>query len=133
MVRDVPSYHKAVLEDIDLQQKRNGKGSDPARDIQDLLAGLCTEIVKYEGQGLMQDTAFAVDAVRWGRFSNIHPSWEDLDVCEVYLGYAQQLWKTWKKVWKTVMTAMTVMSVIDSDDSVEDSGDSVRECSAQRF
>lgn len=132
-VRDVPSYHKAVLEDIGLQHKRNGKGSDPAPDIQDLLAGLCTEIVSYEGQVLMQDTAFAVEAVRWGRFPNIHSSWEDLDICEVYLGSTQQLWKTWKKVWMTVMTAMTVISVIDSDDSVEDSGDSVQECSAQRF
>ena len=122
-VRNVPDC-KAVLEDIDLQQKRNGKGSDPAPDIQDILADLCTEIIQHEGQGLMKDTVFAVHAVRWGRFPNIHPSWEDLDVCDVYLGFARQSMNSVEESDDTVE---------ESDDTMEDSDDSVQECSAQRF
>lgn len=55
-----------------------------------LIEDLCATILHREKYGLMQGTISGVQAVSWGSgFEKIRPSWEEFNICDIYLGYEQ--------------------------------------------
>ena len=84
-----PNY-LAVLENFDLDQTARSRDRDLDGKIRRLIEDLCATTLHREKYGLMQGTVFGVQAVRWGSgFEKIRPSWEEFDICDIYLGCEQ--------------------------------------------
>lgn len=84
-----PDY-LAVLEKWYLAQAAADRDRHPKKTVRLLIEDLCATTLYREKHGLMQGTVFGVQAVRWGSGSqNNHPSWEEFDICDIYLGCEQ--------------------------------------------
>ncbi|CAD6584358.1 MAG: hypothetical protein ASARMPRED_001743 [Alectoria sarmentosa] len=72
---------------VDAQQTREGNAVCYGLGIRHILEDLCTAIAHYESDGQMRNTAFAVQAVRWGcGFQKLYPGWEEFDHGDIYMG-----------------------------------------------
>ena len=73
-----------------VDQAAQNRGRDSDGHVRRLIEDLCATTLHGEDYGLMQGTVFGVQAVRWGSgFEKIRPSWEEFDICDIYLGCEQ--------------------------------------------
>ncbi|KAL9137280.1 MAG: hypothetical protein Q9175_001506 [Cornicularia normoerica] len=94
--RRIQNY-KAVFDNFDVQQKRDGKASSPGEDIWHILEDLGAAIVHNETRGYAHNTVFAVQAIRWGTGPSLHLDWEQFDRYEIYVGC--ELTQSCRKKW----------------------------------
>ena len=83
-----PDY-QAVLKELDLTRAASDGGGYPY-PVRRLIEQICATTLYREKCGLMQGTVFGVQSVRLGSgFGKNQPSWEEFDICDIYLGCEQ--------------------------------------------